>query len=347
MLAVAIVLAVTRVPARASTAMTVLDVLELEVSYDTLTQQFYRRVTPQQVADGARTGIVAYLASRRIEEPRVPFIKAGRDGETALRAIEGAVAGAVLRYGARIAPRQLVYSTISGELATVRDPYTIFFTPRQYADFNRFLAEPQAKGTPPPTVYPRLLRGSVGYVKLTIFGDHTPEELRAALTALDTQGARSYILDLRDNGGGYRDAAVKVASTFIARGPIVTVEEQHGERTTFSADGSALPAKPLVVLVNENTASASEIVTAAIQDDRRGTILGSKTFGKGVVQSVFPLPDGSAMKVTTGRYLTALGRDINHVGVVPDVAVAEPSGARAGDPENDPQLDRALALLAK
>jgi C-terminal processing protease CtpA/Prc len=326
-------------------SMAVLDVLELEVSYDTLTQQYYRPVSAQQVADGARTGIVAYLVSRRIAMPRVPFIRAAAGNDATLHAIERAVAETILRYGSRVAPRALVYATIGGELATVHDPYTVLFTPAEYAKFNRFLSAPPPKGTPAPTVYPRLLPGGVGYVKLTVFGDRSAEELRQALEGLDAQGARSTVLDLRDNGGGYRDTAIKVAATFILHGPIVTVEEQHGKRTAYSADGSALPVRPLVVLVNGNTASASEIVAAAIQDDRAGTIEGTQTFGKGVVQTIFPLPDGSAMKVTTGRYFTALGRNIDHTGVTPDVVLDEPASARPGDPENDPQLDRARALV--
>jgi carboxyl-terminal processing protease len=103
---------------------------------------------------------------------------------------------------------------------------------------------------------------------------------------------------------------------------------------------------PLAVLVNGDTASASEIVAGAIQDDNAGTIVGVRTFGKGLVQEAFPLPDGAGMKLTVARYFTPKGRDIDGVGITPDVAVEQPKDAQTGEPGHDPQLDRALALLA-
>ena len=104
-------------------------------------------------------------------------------------------------------------------------------------------------------------------------------------------------------------------------------------------------ANPLVVLVDHDTASASEIVAGAIEDDRTGTLVGERTFGKALVQEVFPLPDAFAMKVTTARYFTPSGRDINGVGILPDIVLAEPKDARIGQPGADPQLDRGLAVL--
>ena len=112
------------------------------------------------------------------------------------------------------------------------------------------------------------------------------------------------------------------------------------------ADGDALPPAPLVVLVDHDTASGAELVAAALQDDHLATIVGRRTFGKGVAQTMFPLPDGSAIKLTTARYFTPDGRSIEGTGVVPDVTVREPADAARGVPGRDPQLDRALALLA-
>lgn len=197
----------------------------------------------------------------------------------------------------------------------------------------------------PPDAIARMLAGGVGYVQLRTFGAQSGDQIAAALQRLRSQGAHAFVLDLRGNGGGYRDSAVDVASHFIKSGPVVVVESRGGQRTAFPRRDVAYIGAPLTVLVDRDTASASEIVTGAIQDDGTGTIVGERTFGKALVQEAFPLPDGYAMKVTTARYFTPKGRNINGVGILPDVVVAQPKNARVGQPGNDPQLDRALALL--
>ncbi|HTX58136.1 MAG TPA: S41 family peptidase, partial [Verrucomicrobiae bacterium] len=158
------------------------------------------------------------------------------------------------------------------------------------------------------SVYGKMLPGKIGYVALTVFGRDTGSELDAELARLQQQGARAIIMDLRDNGGGYLEAAVAVSSKFIPSGPIVSVESRASNITTLEADNTAIDPLPLVVLVNRYTASASEITSGAIQDSAVGTIMGERTFGKGVVQPIFPLPDGSAVKITTARYLTPRNR---------------------------------------
>ena len=124
-----------------------------------------------------------------------------------------------------------------------------------------------------------------------------------------------------------------------------TTRERDGTTTISRAVGKADFHAPLVVLVDGDTASAAEIVAGALQDDRIATLVGTRTFGKGVVQSVYPLPDGSAFKVTTARYTTPKGRDIDRVGIAPDVVVEEPQDAKRGDPATDPQLKAALDTL--
>jgi carboxyl-terminal processing protease len=198
----------------------------------------------------------------------------------------------------------------------------------------------------PPDVTARLLRGDVGYVALRGFPLDAAAQLRAAIGRLAAQGAHAYVLDLRGNGGGYESAAVHVASLFLPAGPVVANEGRRGPRVVESADGDALPAAPLAVLVDGDSASGAEVVAGALQDRKRATLVGTRTFGKGVAQEMFPLPDGSAIKLTTMRYYTAGGRFINGTGLEPDVTVAEPAGAVRGEPGADPQLDRALALLA-
>jgi carboxyl-terminal processing protease len=196
------------------------------------------------------------------------------------------------------------------------------------------------------SVFDKMLPNNIGYVALTVFGRDTTTELTAALDRLQKRGARAYILDLRNNGGGYLNAAVGVSSKFISSGPIVSVESRGSNITTLEASDTAItPPVPLAVLVNQFTASASEITSGAIQDSGVGTLVGTKTFGKGVVQTIYPLPDGSAVKITTARYLTPHNRDINHLGIDPDIVIAEPRTARFGDPKTDPQLRRAMQYV--
>jgi carboxyl-terminal processing protease len=195
------------------------------------------------------------------------------------------------------------------------------------------------------SVYEKMLPGKIGYVELTVFGRDTGAELNRALTRLQQQGARAIVLDLRDNGGGYLEAAVAVSSKFISSGPIVSVESRASNITTLEADDTAIDPLPLVVLVNGYTASASEITSGAIQDSGVGTIMGTKTFGKGVVQTIYPLPDGSAVKITTARYLTPRNRDINHLGITPDVVITENKHPQYGTPTRDDQLEHAVEYL--
>ena len=196
-----------------------------------------------------------------------------------------------------------------------------------------------------PSVISKLLDNGIGYARLTVFGSTTATELSAALTKLQGQGAKAYILDLRDNGGGYLNAAIDVSSKFIPSGPIVSVEARGGSNTQYDAEDDAINPKPLAVLVNQYTASASEITSGAIQDNGVGELIGEKTYGKGVVQTIHPLPDGSAVKITSARYLTPRGRDINLVGIQPDIVTIEPKTARFGDPATDPQMQSAITYL--
>jgi carboxyl-terminal processing protease len=195
------------------------------------------------------------------------------------------------------------------------------------------------------SVYGKMLPNKIGYIALTVFGRDTGDELNAALERLQRDGARALVLDLRDNGGGYLAAAVAVSSKFISSGPIVSVESRASNITTLDADDTAITPVPLAVLVNGYTASASEITSGAIQDSSVGAIVGTKTFGKGVVQTIYPLPDGSAIKVTTARYLTPRNRDINHLGITPDIVVTENKHAQFGIPAKDEQLTRAIEYL--
>jgi carboxyl-terminal processing protease len=158
--------------------------------------------------------------------------------------------------------------------------------------------------------------------------------------------AKGYIFDLRDNGGGLVTTATKISSLFIPQGPIVSTIRRDGQKTTESALGDPLPdVHPLVVLVNKYTASASEITAGALQDYHLATIIGTKTFGKGVVQTIIPMPDQSALKITMARYVTPLGRDINHLGITPDIIVNQNVDPALIDTPSDKQLAAAKARL--
>jgi carboxyl-terminal processing protease len=417
-------------PAAAATDVSLLDLVETEFGYTTIFDQYQHVVAPQRLLDGARVGLVAYLRSRGIADPRVGMLHARPDGRGAVPAIEQQIGLAIQRYGARVDALALVYAAIGGEVAALRDPYSVFFTAAEVKGFSaaidgtafggigiqlafddahkQWLADGVFDGSPAakagvlagdtiaavdgtnltgldnahvqalirgtigtvahltivrngaplaaplaiaraaitaPDVTERLLPDGVGYVALRSFSLDAGTKVRDALLRLAKSGARAYVFDLRGDGGGYESAAVHVASAFIASGPIVANEGRDGKRRISPADGNAVPALPLAVLVDHDSASGAELVAGAVQDRHAGTLVGTRTFGKGVAQTMFALPDGSAIKLTTARYYTAGGRFIDRIGLEPDVVVEEPAGSEMGVPGHDPQLDRALALL--
>ena len=172
----------------------------------------------------------------------------------------------------------------------------------------------------------KLLDDGIGYVRVRSFQENTATELKEALASISVEAAESYsglILDLRDNPGGLLDQAVQVADEWITDGLIVyTQGRDHSQRQDYRARSErGNNDYPLVVLVNEGSASASEIVAGALQDHKRALVLGVSTFGKGSVQTVFPLQDGSALRLTTALYYTPSGRSIQEVGIAPDIVV--------------------------
>lgn len=173
-----------------------------------------------------------------------------------------------------------------------------------------------------------LIQDKIGYVKLVEFQEKTPRDLEEALNKLEADGMDSLILDLRYNPGGLLEVAVDVAEKFIMKDKIiVSIKSRNkGQNAIFRSSGRVLhPDYPLIVMVNEGSASASEIVAGAIQDNKRGLILGTKTFGKASVQTVIPLKDGSALRLTTASYYTPNGKLIRNEGIIPDVVVEKES----------------------
>jgi carboxyl-terminal processing protease len=196
-----------------------------------------------------------------------------------------------------------------------------------------------------PTVRAKMEDG-YDYIRLSDFGQTSADEVRKALLDGQSKGAKGYILDLRDNGGGFLDAAVDISSFFVPEGTIVATIDRDGVRTESSATGKVIPGlKPLVILVNKYTASASEITSGALQDYHLATLIGTKTFGKGVVQNIYQTPDQGALKITTARYVTPAGRDIQHKGIVPDIVVPQNEDPGLIDTPADKQLAAAKARL--
>ncbi|MEA2476111.1 MAG: carboxyl-terminal processing protease [Actinomycetota bacterium] len=172
-----------------------------------------------------------------------------------------------------------------------------------------------------PVVRSHAIGSDLGYVRLFEFSKGAADQVRQRVQSLVDGGAKGIVLDLRDNGGGLFQEGIDVASIFIEDGKIVTYKEHGKDPITYNARGDAFEHLPLVVLVNGGTASAAEIVTGALQDRNRAVIVGTKTYGKGSVQNVIPLPDSAAFKLTIGAYYTPSGRNFTGNGIDPDVKV--------------------------
>ncbi len=196
--------------------------------------------------------------------------------------------------------------------------------------------------------------GKVGYIRLTQFSQQAAQEMREAIEDLESKQVTSYVLDLRSNPGGLLYSSIDIARMWLDEGTIVSTVDRKGESDRKSANNSALTDKPLVVLVDGGSASASEILSGALQDNKRATLLGTKTFGKGLVQSVRSLGDGSGLAVTIAKYLTPSGRDINKHGIEPDVVLklnveqlkALQSDRKAVGTLKDPQFIKAVDVLS-
>ena len=170
-----------------------------------------------------------------------------------------------------------------------------------------------------PTVSDQMVSGDIGYIHIYTFATHTGEEFKEALRDVK---ARKLIIDVRMNPGGLITSVVDVADQILTRGPVVSYQAKNGTKQTFDIDGISKP-MPMVILIDRNSASASEILAGAVQDKKEGIVMGEKSFGKGTIQSVEELSDGTALKISIAQYLTAGGRKIDKIGIKPDVAVQQ------------------------
>lgn len=194
-----------------------------------------------------------------------------------------------------------------------------------------------------PTVSSEMLDDGIGYLKISEFSDVTPEQYDENFAELKKAGMTSMIIDLRGNPGGTVTAVTQIASQILPEGLVFYTEDKNGERQEYTCPGAKFDL-PLVVLVDEYSASASEILAGAIQDAGIGKLVGTKTFGKGIVQNLFPLGDGSAVKITVADYYTRGGRNIHKLGIEPDVTV-ELDADKYEKEEVDTQLEEAEKIL--
>ncbi|NMF83919.1 carboxyl-terminal processing protease CtpA [Nodosilinea sp. P-1105] len=188
----------------------------------------------------------------------------------------------------------------------------------------------------------------LGYLRLSQFNGNAADSLAQAIRDQAAQGVEGYILDLRNNPGGLLQAGIEIARLWLPHGTIVYTVNRQGILDSFEALGPAITDAPLVVLVNEGTASASEILAGALQDNGRATLVGSTTFGKGLIQSLFDLSDGSGLAVTVARYETPAHHNINRLGITPDRLVSsQPLSRDTVATEADPQYQAALEVLGQ
>lgn len=199
-----------------------------------------------------------------------------------------------------------------------------------------------------PTVEYEMLENNVGYIQITEFAEPTETQFMEAVNALQAQGMQAMIVDLRDNPGGYLSAVTEILDDILPEGITVYTEDKYGKRQNYTSDDEHRIEIPMAVLINENSASAAEIFAGAIKDYDYGTLIGTKSFGKGIVQTVKQLKDGSAIKLTTAKYYTPNGNYIHEVGIEPDVELEyEYTGDTNEDYDKsqDNQIQKALEIL--
>lgn len=191
--------------------------------------------------------------------------------------------------------------------------------------------------------------GDIGYISVSQFIENTDEQFIEAVNDLEKQGMKGLVIDLRDNGGGLVSSCVNMLSRLIPEEELlVYMEDKNGEREDYKSDSPEVLDKPIVILVNGNTASASEIFTGCLKDYDMAEVVGSKTYGKGIVQSILPLGDGSALKLTVSEYYTPDGNEIHKKGIEPDVVIeysSEDWAAVRKEEKKDTQLEKAISML--
>ena len=195
-----------------------------------------------------------------------------------------------------------------------------------------------------PTVKSKMLSDHIGYIRISQFAEHTAGDFKTQYEQLLSEGMTSLVLDLRDNPGGLLNSAQDIASIIMPEGTLVSFTTRDGKTKNYVSDGKN-PALPMVVLINKGSASASEIIAGAIQDRKLGTIVGTNSYGKGTVQSVYPNLEDEGIKVTIAKYHTPNDRVIDGTGIQPDVVLELPKGTTPSSDMSDIQIQKAIELL--
>lgn len=234
-----------------------------------------------------------------------------------------------------------IVSMVKGEEGT-----TVHLTIHREGETDYLEIDVERRKIESPTVNYEMLEDDIGYIQISEFDEVTTDQFTEALAVVKGSGAKGLILDLRGNPGGSLNVVVDIARAILPKGLIVYTEDKYGQRDEYTCDGRSELDLPLVVLVNGNSASASEILAGAIKDYRKGVLVGTTTFGKGIVQRVLPLTDGTALKLTISAYYTPNGNNIHGVGIEPDVICEFDSEAYYEDGV-DNQLEKAVEEVKK
>ncbi|MCR4901656.1 MAG: S41 family peptidase [Butyrivibrio sp.] len=292
-----------------------------------------------QDTEGIYYGIGAYVSlDQELEMPRISGFIAGSPAESADLEVDDIIyqVNGEDTQGLELSE---VVKLIKGEEGT-------YVTVTVIRDGEYVETQVQRQKIESPTVNSKMLDNNIGYVQITEFDEVTPDQYTEAVAELKASGMEGLIIDLRSNPGGNVSAVCSIAEQILPKGVIFYTEDRDGNRTDYECDGTQEIDIPLVVLVNQYSASASEILSGAIKDYGIGTLVGVTTYGKGVVQRVFDFSDGTAVKLTISSYYTPAGNNIHGIGITPDIEVEFDSDAYSED-GTDNQLDAAVEEMMK